>query len=1036
MEIPVELIEQIEKGNCVLFLGWTDSETDGVGESQVLNERVLAQLLADRVHYPGPIGPLHEVAEYFEVERGRQALIQYVCDVIEEYIDHPPGYYGAVIDLPFNIIVSTSLDNLLKRMLQERGKRFVSIVRDEEISFIDDDKLLLVKLYGDIDNKASIVITKEDYIAFLDQLPSISDLLKYYFSTKTLLFLGYNLNDPHFLQLYAYANQRTKGYQRRAFAVRSNPSQHEKRLWEKRNLTILDISPEDFLAKLASSIRIRHLPPKDTIGAIVVAEEVPSYIHKSPYKFLSSYEEQDVDIFFGRNHDITRAIQKLLSSKIMILYGKSGFGKTSLLCAGIIPRLIKSNYLPVYARCAADPLLSIKINTVDRIRQLDGAIAEEAIAQLQSAVSLPLPDFIRELKKVERRSLVVFVDQFEEFFISLGNATRKQFEEELAECVDSPYIDVTFSLSLREDFLPELHELRRLHGIFENRYRLKALIDEAARKAITKPAEKFGITFGDGLVSRIIRELSEKGQVDPAQLQIVCDRLYNSMPERETQITIALYEELGGARQILADYVDSILDSFGPKRRLVAQRLLRSMVTSWFTRTALRYSDAVLETADIPGWSKKDTRELLGDLVQVRLVRRVADVEEESYELTHEHLINKIREWIDLEMLKVKEAQDLLRQEYNNWQRHRIPMDKSALEIVDAQRERLILNNKLIAFILAAAVRHDFEFDYWLDRNQGNEQAIDLLVWLLREGESSAKRLAGIALAQLTDDQTILDEIYSVYESVANPNAVKRIEELHSQGICFAEGFLEKTRQVVEHRFTKNMVFVEAGEFLMGASKEEIDAIAEANQIPLSFFEGQYPQRKVYVNGFYMDKFLVTNAEFQEFKPTHIFPAGHESHPATNVTWYEAQEFARWVGKELPTEEEWEKAARGTDGRRFAWGEEWDPDRCNTRLSGYGGTTPVDRFPSGVSPCGCYDMSGNVWEWTSTWLNEEKKQKVLKGSSWSKYGILPWCWYRFNYEPDSGYINVGFRCIRRVLPSNERSNQPGSPIPVEHSEEE
>ena len=81
-------------------------------------------------------------------------------------------------------------------------------------------------------------------------------------------------------------------------------------------------------------------------------------------------------------------------------------------------------------------------------------------------------------------------------------------------------------------------------------------------------------------------------------------------------------------------------------------------------------------------------------------------------------------------------------------------------------------------------------------------------------------------------------------------------------------------------------------------------------------------------------------------------------------------------------------------------------------------------------------MSGNVWEWTSTWLNEEKKQKVLKGSSWSKYGILPWCWYRFNYEPDSGYINVGFRCIRRVLPSNERSDQLGSPIPVEHSEEE
>ena len=1032
MEVPIELIEQIERGNCVLFLGWEGPETRETGAPQVLTEKVLARRLADRVHYPKPVGPLYDIAEYFEVERGRHALIEYVCDVIQEYENRCPDYYQAVVKLPFNIIVTTSLDDSLEWILRTQGRKFVRVVRDEEVSFIDDDKPLIVKLYGDVENRISIVITREDHMAFFDQLPNMSDLLKYFFKTKTLLFLGYNLDDPHFLQFYAYANQRTKRYQRRAYAVKPNPTQYRRRLWESRNLTLLDASPDEFLAELASRIgQVAYLPPKDPLVALADELAMISGVHKSPYKFLSSFEEQDIDIFFGRDHDIVRATRKLLSSKLTILYGKSGFGKTSLICAGITPRLIRSNYLPVYARVAADPLLSIKTNTIDRVLQLgrDGSTSDN-LKRLQSAADLSMPSFIRELKEVEDRSLVVFIDQFEEFFISLGDATRKQFEREVAECINSPYIDATFVLSLREDFLPELHELRRLRNVYESLYRLKALTIAQASQAIVRPAEKFGITYEAGLVSQIIQQLSDKDQIDPAQLQIVCDRLYNSLEERETRISMALYNELGGVRQILADYVDSKLDEFGPKRRSVAQKLLRGMVTSLFTRTMLLYSDAVLETSDIPDWTESDTKDLLRDLVQARLVRRVADVEEESYELTHEYLINKIQEWIDLEALKVKEAQDLLRREHNNWQRHKIPMDKSALKIVDAQRERLMLNNDLKAFILAAAARYDFEFDYWINRNQENQQAIDLLVWLLKEDEPNAKRLAGIALGLLSDDLGIIDEVYSVHESVANPNTVKRIEQLQSQGFPFGEGFLENVRQIVEHRFTKNMIFVEAGEFLMGTSQEEIDAIAQANQVPLSFFEGQYPQRKVYVDGFYIDKFLVTNAEFQEFKPTHTFPVGHEDHPATSVTWYEALEYARWVGKELPTEEEWEKAARGTDGRRFAWGEEWDPERCNTRLSGYGGTTPVDQFPSGVSPYGCYDLCGNVWEWTSTWLNEEKKQKVLKGSSWSKYGILPWCWYRFNYEPDSGYINVGFRCIRHVRLSNEQSGQPGSPRSV------
>lgn len=1017
MEIPIELVEEIGRGNAVLFLGWEDSSITGV-----LNEAVLAQHLADRANYHD-YGKLYEVAEYFQVQSGKLALVQYVCDVIEKYRNRTPDYYRSIARLPFTAIVTTSLDNSLEEVLQSQKRKPQKIIRDEEVPFDVSDRLPIVKLYGDESDKTKMLITREDRMHFFDGHPIVFALLKYYFNVKTLLFIGYDLDDPLFLQFYLYANQPTRSIQRRAYAVKSNPSEYEKRLWETRNLLLIDASPKEFLEKLARQVSSLQLPlMRDPITLATDDLAFTGEPHKSPYKFLSSYEEQDADIFFGRDLDTFHATRTVLSSKLTVLYGKSGYGKTSLLRAGIIPRLIRSGYLPLYARCTADPLVSIKTRAIEHLVS-SKKVQKEKITRLQSLTDKSLADFILEFKEMEDRPLVIFLDQFEEFFISLGDATRKQFQHEVAECIDSPYVSSSFVLSLREDFLAELHELRELYHVYRNLYRLRALNNEQATEAITKPAHKFNMTYEDGLVRIILQQLSDKGEVDPAQLQIVCDRLYNSLPEGASQITHALFTEMGGVRQILADYVDSILDNLGPKRRPVAQTLLRSMVTSLFTRAVLTLDDATLETSNLPGWSEADTKHLLTELVQARLIRRVAEVDDESYELTHEYLINKIRGWIDLETLKVKEAQDLLRQEYNNWQRHKIPMSRSAMEIVNAQREKLPLDRKLSAFILAAAIAYDLELSYWTTRNMGKDPT-DLILPLLREGQPRTKILAGIVLAIFSREDTVIKEIYQAYESIANPNTVKRIMELQAEGLPFVQGFLEQVKSIVEHRFTRDMVLVARGDFLIGASKEEIDLIREANQLPTGFFEGQYPQRKIYLDDFYVDKYLVTNAEFQEFKPTHTFPLGHEQHPATNVTWHEARAYARWLGKDLPTEEEWEKAARGTDGRKFPWGDEWDPARCNTRLSGIGGTTPVGQFATGISPYGCYDMAGNVWKWTSTRINEGG-EIVLKGGSWSKYGVLPWCFYRFSYEPDSEYSNVGFMCVRRTKNQSEEWHPSG-----------
>jgi formylglycine-generating enzyme required for sulfatase activity len=197
----------------------------------------------------------------------------------------------------------------------------------------------------------------------------------------------------------------------------------------------------------------------------------------------------------------------------------------------------------------------------------------------------------------------------------------------------------------------------------------------------------------------------------------------------------------------------------------------------------------------------------------------------------------------------------------------------------------------------------------------------------------------------------------------------------------------------------KEMVRILAGTFLYGKDKEE-------RELP----------------EFWIDKTPVTNAEYARFvgatdhdPPQHWDgkspPAEIADHPVVYVSWYDAQAYAEWAGKRLPSEEEWEKAARGTDGRAYPWGnEEPTPELCNFGEN-EGGTTPVGKYsPQGDSPYGCVDMAGNVWEWTASDYDESKK--MLRGGSWYVNPNNVRSANRFRDDPDFTRSNQGFRCAR------------------------
>ncbi len=169
--------------------------------------------------------------------------------------------------------------------------------------------------------------------------------------------------------------------------------------------------------------------------------------------------------------------------------------------------------------------------------------------------------------------------------------------------------------------------------------------------------------------------------------------------------------------------------------------------------------------------------------------------------------------------------------------------------------------------------------------------------------------------------------------------------------------------------------------------------------------------RKVYLESYYIERYEVTNASFKRFKPAHRFLSGYENHPVTEVSWFDACSYAEWAGLELPTEQEWEKAALGVDGRKYPWGNRFHSRHCNVSLNL--GSLPVGSYPSGISPYGLYDMVGNVWEWVKSSSGAIPSWRIICGASWNEVPVRGYLPLRASLDAKKKRRNVGFRCCWR-----------------------
>ncbi|MBT3922852.1 MAG: formylglycine-generating enzyme family protein [Nitrospina sp.] len=234
--------------------------------------------------------------------------------------------------------------------------------------------------------------------------------------------------------------------------------------------------------------------------------------------------------------------------------------------------------------------------------------------------------------------------------------------------------------------------------------------------------------------------------------------------------------------------------------------------------------------------------------------------------------------------------------------------------------------------------------------------------------------------------------------------------------------------RVILQQDKPSMAEVPAGEFVMGSNER---------------WDDEAPEHVSSTQVFYIDLNEITNADYFKFVtttqrtppyhwPEGSIPKGKENHPVVYVSWFDANEYCSWAGKRLPTEQEWEKAARGEEGLIYPWGNEWSLDKSNNPYKHSTGTEPVGSYPEGRSPYGLYDLSGNVWEWVDSYYLPHpgnpvtraeygKDKRVLKGGSWFDClsygcGLSAPTFNRSFFTPEVKNNSFGFRCAKTKSP--------------------
>lgn len=651
---------------------------------------------------------------------------------------------------------------------------------------------------------------------------------------------------------------------------------------------------------------------------------------------MFAFREQDQDYFFGRETFVEGLVAVVYKQPLVAIIGASGSGKSSVVFAGLIPQLRKEgNWLIEGFRPQSQPFFGLALAWVRLLKpELDEIQQPGRAAELAADFNqgLTLTEVINSIfQRHPGKRILLVIDQFEELYTLCRDTQEQQrFIDELLAAVESVPRRLTLVLTLRADFFSYVldyspfgealgqHPLQLLRGMKR----------EEMQAAIECPAKKRAVELEEGLTERILDDVKQEPGNLPL-LEFALTQLW--VKQSRAKLTHEAYAEIGGVVKALALHAEAVYERLSDVEQKQTQRIFLQLVS--------------------PGEGTEDTRRVAtrGEVENWELVTRLADArlvvtgrdehrKAETVEVVHEALI---REWGRLQgwmadNRNFRTWQERLRGAMRQWKA--TGKDDGALlrglplaEAEEWQGKRLdelgLFEQEFIQRSLDLREREKLE----QERQQQRELSLE---------RKARHRLQGLI-------------------------AVSSAIALLSTGILTYSRILRW--QVAQ---LGKMISIPAG-----------DVVIDTNNSPSSAVKKH--KQQIPVPAFYIEKYEVSNRQYHGCVSAGgcLPPIGETSlfydarmldHPVVGVTAIQASTYCRWLGRRLLTELEWERAARGSDGRLWPWGNQTlTPERANIMFDEKPkGTVAIKSYRAGGSKEGVFNLIGNVWEWTTSYYQE------------------------------------------------------------------
>lgn len=693
-----------------------------------------------------------------------------------------------------------------------------------------------------------------------------------------------------------------------------------------------------------------------------------------PYLGLRPYGPQDAHIFFGRDQEVDDLVDLLGRRELRVIsvIGSSGSGKSSLVQAGLLPRLMNG-------AVSGSENWRLVCMTPDQVGD------HNPFHSLWSAIDLgkynqAKSDVVEMLESAgddASETTLLLIDQFEELFTTVDEDLSRNFIDGLvtAATTSSAILVVT----LRADFYDKALANRSLAPLLRTgTYPLSAPGYTSLYEMISRPSVAAGITLARGLPERI---LSDTG-TEPGALALMAFTL-NSLhltASDPKHLTMSDYASLGGVQGAIGRQGEEIFDNLPDSSQRMLVPLFRQLVSvnEDGEPTRLRANWADLHSVNKPMASLVDA--LIGSRL---LIATTDSAGHPMLEVAHEAVFRcwpTLANWIDAsrdDLRTVREAERACRE----WLRLGRPVSHLWLDERISQA-RIGIEN--------------------LDMDLSGPTNATLSDFLTPESTR--------ILTELKSDQTSPLRRAQIGERLAELGDPRAGVGLDEAGVPDIDWCLVQTGSIRLDGLTRTLA---------------VDP----------FEVSRYPITCAQYSGFVADAGGYGDLRWWDSIPRLSQPPeAHlriSNHPMERISWYEAVAFCRWMSSRtghlvrLPTEQEWQLAASGVSGTSFPWGKEWQPNRANTAETGLGRPTAVGMFPLGASSVGAMDLSGNVWEWCLNTSDDptdvevrEAEQRAVRGGCWFHEGYFASAVFRntsWDYAAFRSNLR-GFRVVRpRVL---------------------